>query len=70
MISVLLADMVKRARGSTVNFDDLRSSVDRDQSLIRSGDSLATHESLQLEREMIQFVRDGPEPLASHVSQS
>jgi conjugative relaxase-like TrwC/TraI family protein len=57
--SVLLADIVKRARGSAVNFDDLRASVDKDQALIRSGDRLSTYESLQLEREMIRYVRDG-----------
>ena len=55
----LLADMVKRGRGNTMNFDDLRSSVDRDPTLIRLGDQLATQESLQLERDMIKFVRDG-----------
>ena len=57
--SGLLADMVMRARGSAVNFDDLRASVDRDPELIRSGDRLATVESLQLEREIIKFAKDG-----------
>jgi conjugative relaxase-like TrwC/TraI family protein len=57
--SGLLADMVKRARGSTVNFDDLRASVDREEELIRSGDRLATVESLQLEREIIKFAKEG-----------
>jgi conjugative relaxase-like TrwC/TraI family protein len=57
--SDLLADMVKRARGSSLNFDEIRASVDRDTTLIRSGDRLTTLEALRLERDLIQFVRGG-----------
>jgi conjugative relaxase-like TrwC/TraI family protein len=57
--SALLADMIKRGRGSDLGFDDVRFAVDRDASLIRSGYQLATRESLQLEKDMINFVRNG-----------
>jgi hypothetical protein len=57
--SALLADMIKRGRGSQLGFDDVRFAVDRDASLLRSGDQLATRESLQLEKDMIKFVRNG-----------
>jgi len=67
--SGLLADMVKRARGSTVNFDDLRALVDRDEELIRSGDRLATVESLQWNGKSSSLQKKA-EPLASPRSQS
>ncbi len=57
--SELLADMVRRGRGSPVDFDELRASVDHDASLIRSGDRFTTQEALRLERELIESVREG-----------